>query len=209
LDEPRTRAEQIARAGLLAGIAGNARSRDEGLEAALSQQPDCGLARWHLGQIRLGDEWLTIEEIEQRRAEDERLWEYRQLRGAAQGDPRRELALAGWCHRQGFADAERLHLYQVLRNRSADQSTRKKAMRRLGLESYAGKLLPEAESARLKREAEALRQNLSKWLPEVEKWRKAIEGNHARERNHALERLRAVNDVAAVPALERGLSARG
>ncbi len=207
-NESLSTAARVTREGLLSGIAGNTEYRDSALRRALRTAPDYPLAHWHLGQSRVGDQWLTIEQAEERTTEDAQLEEYRTLREAALGNAQRELALARWCRHHQLRDAEQLHLRQVLANDSTGSGERKQAMDRLGLRPYEGTLLRQDEIERLEAQRKKERKDQAKWWPVVEKWRKAIESGPGRKRTYALKHLRAVKEPAAIPTLESLLSPR-
>ncbi len=199
-------AERITREGLLAGIAGDSHARDVGLRTALSIAPDYALARWHLAQIRIADQWMTIDQAEERTNSDPRHTKYCEMRKAAAGNPRRELSLAGWCRHQGYNDAEKLHLHRVLANASSGSREHRRAMDALGLCMYMGALLPRAEVEQLKARVAKHRKEYAKWLPVVERWCEAIENGRGRKQRYALDELRALRDTAAIPSLELVLS---
>ena len=207
-DEPLATAARITREGLMSGIAGDAETRDTALRRALQIAPDYTLARWHVGQIRVSDHWLAVEQAEQRRTGDAQLAEYRKLRDTVRGNPQRELALAKWCLRQGLRDAEQLHLRRVLASGASGSAERKQAMDRLGLRVYEGALLTRTEIEELKARTAEERKDQARWWPVVEKWRQAIESGPGRKRSYALEQLRAVKDPAAIATLESLLSPR-
>jgi len=205
-DAPLSTAERMTREGLLSGIAGDAKSRDTSLRSALCVAPDYSLARWHLGQVRAGDKWLTLAQVEARMASNSKLEEYRRLCSSALGDPRRELALAGWCRYRGLRDAEQLHLRRVLADDTSGPAERRKAKNRLGLRMYDGELLTKTEIRQSRVQSAQARKDQAKWWRVVEKWGKAIDGGAGRKQRYALEKLRAINDPAAIPALETLLS---
>jgi hypothetical protein len=201
------RADNLARKGVHLGLQGDTTKRAITLRLALRVDPDCELARWHMGQLRVADQWLTIDEAEQTLAQDPQRQEYRRLRDVALDDPERELALARWCHGCELHDAERLHLFRVIRHPSSSQSAKKEAIRKLRLTVYGGMLLTDEEIALYKRQVEQNRQAFEEWVPRIDKWVKAIQGG-ARKRQFALKQFRGLRDPAAIPTLEMLLSTR-
>src|SRR6476660_7902357 len=59
--------------------------------------PDNSLARWQLGQVKVDDEWLSVEEAQRRAEGDPRLAKYQERKETLGDLPKGQLALARWC----------------------------------------------------------------------------------------------------------------
>ena len=68
-------AEELVRAALKAEAAGDSAERERLLRKALKKDPNYAPARWHLGYVRAGKEWLKWDEVQRRAASDPRIAE--------------------------------------------------------------------------------------------------------------------------------------
>jgi hypothetical protein len=102
-------AEELVRAALKAEAAGDSAERERLLRKALEEDPNYAPARWHLGYVRAGKEWLKWDEVQRRAASDPRIAEYRRRFDELAGTAAGELALARWCRDQGLEDHARSH----------------------------------------------------------------------------------------------------
>ena len=87
---------------------GDRGERDRLIEQALRVAPDFAPARWQAGQVRYGDQWLTIDAAVEKGAQDELLAQYRKMRSAYGNSPEGQLTLARWCQKQHLAPKRRL-----------------------------------------------------------------------------------------------------
>ena len=184
----------------------DSKARIDRLRASLALDSDCKLARWYLGEVHVGNDWLPVAEAERQIQTDPRLAEYRKLRAEVIHGLRNELTLAAWCGRQGLTDAEQLHFYRVVNDRSAEPADRRRAMRHLGLQRYGGTLVTPSQLRQIKTQAARDRELLRAWSARVGKWRSSLQGDDPKRRAYALERLRSTTDITAIPALELLLS---
>jgi hypothetical protein len=121
--------------------------RDRLLGEALRKDPECAPARWHSGFVRIGEQWLTLSEVQAKFAADSQLAEYRQVRESLAESPLRELLLARWCEEKRLKDEARFHWLNVLRIEPLNQE----ALGALGVEWYNGMLLTRGQIAGQKR----------------------------------------------------------
>ena len=201
-----SQATRLARQAIHAGLQGDHERRQQLLDSAVRHDPNCKLAHWQRGEIRLGDRWLAVQRYERAMASDEQLREYRSHRAAVRKGHKPELFLAGWCRRQQLHDAERLHLTRVVQHASSSDADRAKAMRRLGLKNYHGMVLTPKEIERIQYQLEQAQREAAHWTPIIQRWREAIAGNQPRKRRYALAKLHELNDASAIPTLQRLLS---
>src|SRR3954447_8952300 len=98
--------------------------------------PDNSMARWQLGQVKVDNEWLSIEEAQRRAEADPRQAKY-QERKEELGDSRQaQLALARWCRGNKLEDEAQFHLSSVL---SVDPNNRE-ALRAAHMRWHDGNL---------------------------------------------------------------------
>jgi hypothetical protein len=200
--------EALVLAALESEVAGYSDRRDELLLEALAADPDCAPARWHSGYVRMGGEWLSVDEIHRRFGADERLAEYRQLRATHADTPMGELALARWCRNAKLEVEERVHWLKALQF----QPFHEEALKNLGMRWYKGLLLTHDQIEQMKtriRQADAGRvERPSKqswgrhWTPLVSKWRRAIEDGSSDVAPSIREELLAVEHHEGLEVLD-------
>jgi hypothetical protein len=154
-------AEELVQGALELEIAGSSGGRDSLLREAMSVDPEYPPARWHSGQVRVGSEWVTVEEAQRRMAGDKRLAEYRRLREAQAGTPQGELALARWCRKNRLETEGRVHWLHVLQV----QPQHEEALNALGMRWERGRLVSHEQAKREGQLVKAARQEPKKnWL---------------------------------------------
>lgn len=189
-------------------VVANPERRAQLLTPLIRQRSNSDLAHWHLGEVQHGDDWLTVDEYVRARKNDTLYREYISRRTEVQKGHHSEFSLAGWCRRQKWFDAERLHLYRVLQSDSANAKDKAKSMLRLGLKNYKGRVLSQKRIESLENELDENRQSVSEWKPLVTKWIAAIEESSAPKRRFALAELRKVDEPKAISTMEYMLSRR-
>lgn len=167
------------------------------------------LAHWHLGKVRRGDEWISIREYAEGRASDPLLQEYLSRRAEVERGRESEFRLAGWCRTQGLHDAERVHLHHVVRNPREATEDRSKAMQRLGLKVYQGRLRTQKQVAFIEQRLEDERRQEAKWRPIIQGWLEGINAGTGRKQRYALSELRQLKDPGAIRTLEKMMAFRG
>src|SRR5262245_38461367 len=81
---------------------------------AVRLAPDVNLARWQLGQMKVGAAWVPIEDAQRSAAANPKLAEYRQLRTQYGDGLDAQAALARWCGKNGLVEEARFHWATVL-----------------------------------------------------------------------------------------------
>ena len=67
------------------------------LHRAVRIAPDNSLARWQLGEVKVGNEWLSVEEAQRRAEADPRQAKYQERKELLGESPQSQIALARWC----------------------------------------------------------------------------------------------------------------
>ncbi len=200
---PPNRAEQLAKSGLRYDLSGDSSKREAELRAALAKNPDCELARWHSGFIKVGDNWVTIADAEKTNASVPSMSEYRRRRDAIPAnDATAELELANWCRKNGLAPQEQLHLARVLRSTDRTSTQESQASSRLGLQRVGNEWLTKHEAQQRQKQADAAAQGRRDWQPLAQRLRNAYSKKGIRAREHWSDELKKVSDVAAISVLE-------
>jgi hypothetical protein len=195
---PETTPERLVRAALEAEIQGNPAERGRLLAEALRLDPTFAPARWHSGFVRIGDEWIKLDDVPQRTAGDRVLAAYRKQRDALVDTADNHRQLARWCRKNQLPEEERVHWAHVLAFDPHDAE----ALAALGLQLYQGRLMSRSQIEREKTAAGRRLQATRVWQPKLLKWRRAIETGAPEKLDEALRGLADVSDPAAIPALE-------
>jgi hypothetical protein len=111
------------------------------LRQVVSIAPDNSLARWQLGQVKVGNEWLSVEEAQRRAEADPRQIRYQERKESLGDSPQAQLALARWCRGNKLEEEAKVHLASVL---SVDPKN-KEALRAAQMRWHDGQLKSVAE----------------------------------------------------------------
>jgi len=199
---------QLVEEALRGEIEGSAR-RDELLQAALKQEPDYAPALWHTGHVRYGGQWLPIDEVPDRAAANKQLTMYHGAREKSPVTVSGQRELAAWCGKRGLADRERAHLTKLLELAPNDAPARA----RLGHVQVDGVWLSAEEVREAAARGERAAKAMLAWRPVLEGLRRDLGGVDQAERNRtfrreqALRKWEAIEDPAAIPAMELVFSA--
>jgi hypothetical protein len=168
------------------------------LREAVRVAPDDEVARWQLGQLKVGDAWVPVEESQRVAAANPKQAEYRQLRTQYGESTDGQLALARWCNKNDLDEEARFHWASAL----AAQPENEEALRALGMWMYEGQPMTPADIAQAKQQVREAKRAAEQWEPIVAKWRRAVFGNNATLRDAALHGIRTLSAAEAIPTLE-------
>lgn len=201
-DTSAARAARLVTAALEAEASGLIERRDALLREALDADPDCAAARWHRGEVRSGDRWLSVDEAARETAAAGKIFDYNNRRLAAGRTAEGQLALARWCRQAGLVEQHRAHAIMAM---AADPQS-EAARAELGMQNYNGLWLTPDEFAetqqRLQREEAAFKQ----YRKQLARWQKGLNSRRSEVRSAAEQELCAVSDPAIIGAIERTLS---
>ncbi len=186
------------RKALEAEAAGNPDQRAELLARAIEADPAYAPAHWQLGQLQADGKWLPIDDAAEQAAASGKLDEYRKLRDQARDTFQDHLKLAKWCASQGLNAAEQAHL--SLAHRLQPNSRELNA--KLGLVPLQGEWVPAANVEEIKQQQKEFDAAARKWRPKLEKLLVAINSDNYTRRADGARSLAAINDLAAIPAME-------
>jgi hypothetical protein len=178
---------------------GNAAMAYALLREAVRVAPDNSLVRWQLGQVKVGDEWLSIEEAQRRAAADPRQVKYGQRKAVMGESPQGQLALARWCTKNDLDDEARFHWTSVL---SVDTAN-KEALRATGLHWRDGQLMTRDQIKESKQDLVETKQASRHWTTSVAAWMRALSDKDKTASTKVVDEIRAVSDAAAIPAFEK------
>jgi hypothetical protein len=160
--------------------------------------PDNSLARWQLGQVKVGNEWLSVEEAERRAEADPRQAKYQERKEALGDSPQGQLALARWCRGNKLDEEARLHWSNVL----LAEPNNKEALRAAHMRWHDGELKTVSQIQEARVESAEAKEASRKWAARVATWMHALSDKNAPVPLAVLEEIRAVDDLAAIPAFE-------
>ncbi len=191
-------AAQLVRQALEAEAQGDASRRSVLLQQALAEHPDCAAAHWQLGEVRVGDRWLSTGEAVRREVESGHVAEYRQQRDKLRPVASDHVKLARWCEKNGLPAEERLHLLWAL----LLAPRMSVVIDKLGLTRYHGQLMtPQQAEAMAERDKQAAIA-VKTWKPKLERLRRDIEGGTVYRQVEAQRELESIDDPHLIPALE-------
>ena len=196
------RAQELAEKGVSARLAGQDEEAKRLILEALRADRECDLARGHANYVRHNDQWSSLTDAEQRTSQDMARQAYVTRRDAAIGRVGEELALAQWCKTQQLEELALLHGIRVIQSRKAPAAARQQARQLLGLQRMGNRWLTPHEYATTKQHFANQSAAMQSWLATCEQWREAIVSGRAKARFHAFAQLRALDDEAAIPALD-------
>jgi hypothetical protein len=192
------------RSGLAAGLAGDSEGRRDKLEAARIIDPDSAAPHWHLGHVRIGDEWKTIAEAEKIARSDAKLNAYLKQRAKYAGSVEGEARLAAWCQRNGLDDQSRAHWYQVLRHDPHGKHG-KKALIALDAVWYRGTLLTKEQAEHQRQLDDRIRRDLKDLKSEIRTLRADMLDGDKLQRAFAMAELKRIRGDVGVVAITQVL----
>ena len=193
--------DRLVQRALESELAGHNDQRETLLRQALAQSPNDRPTRWQLGQIRVGDAWLSPGEVQRAACKDERLAAYRRLRETAGPTVDDQVALAQWCRKNKLGDEEQVHWLSVLQL----QPNHPDAVKALGLRPYQGMLMTKDQIAQMKERMQALNKAIEWWRLPVTRWRNAIDGHETSPPTDVREKVSKVSDSIEMLGLQRSL----
>ena len=193
----RAAAEYVSQA-LQAETEGKNARREARLQDALEAAPDDPAARWHSGYIWADHRWVKFDEVSAVATQNQRLAAYRRMREKCRETIEDQLALAAWCKNAKLPDQWRAHLGNVL----ALNPDQPEARALLGYQRVDGIWLTPQEIGQANLRVAAAIAALNKWKPKLLAIRSGLQNSNPMHREVARQRLSAVQDAAAVPALE-------
>ena len=201
------KAQEYARRALQSDIEGDNVYRDSMLSAALREDPNCQLARWRSGFVRVEDEWISVDDQSALSSRGDGIQkEYESRRNISLDRSREEMNLANWCRRKQLSDVADMHYRRVADNSENAMVLRNAAARKLGLRMILGRWASQEDINEYRLMIRRAERNLQKWSGRISKWARAFKRPRSARASRALDSLRKVCDVSAIPALELMLS---
>lgn len=204
----REQAHALAETGVRFELDGAPRYAQYAWQAALRSDPNCALARWRLGYIRSGDEWVAAGESPSDQRTEEFVSYTKQRDGNLDEGPR-ELTLAFWCRNNGLLERSEVHFQRVFDNRDAPAEARQRAANALGLREFGGEMRSPEQIQELRTQLRQAQLELNFWSKKLAEPLRQLQSSRHKKRQLGLESLRQIDDPAAIPALELSLSTFG
>lgn len=192
---PVSPAQRLVAAALEAEAGGQLESRQTLLEQALDADPQFAAAHWHLGKIRVGDAWLSVDEAIKKTVAEGKIFDYNRRRNTAGRSAAEQAALARWCREQGLTEQHRIHSQLAFQ---ADP-TLVEARDEMRLCAYSDQwsayyALDPEQSQRAAAQHEQWKTQLTSWL------------RLSKKSGNAKDAIRNIADPAAIPVIEQILS---
>ena len=190
---------------LEAELAKDNAARQSALAARISADPTDAPARWHSGQVRVGQDWLPYDKVADHGDRWKEMYDYRQERAKKQNTVKDQLFLADGSRHHKLFDEERAHLSQVV---SLDPQN-SEAHTRLGDIHVEGRWLSHEsvlDSARAVRRWNA---GLARHGESAAKVVKRLRQSSPAQLAKALPQLDFFRAPEAIPALERAVGDAG
>ncbi len=168
------------------------------LSEALAMDPNCAAARWQLGYVRIGDQWIKVDDVPQEMADDARLAAYRKRRDALVDTADNQRQMARWCLKNKLPAEARVHWAKLLEFEPQNAE----ALTALGLEWYEGRLMTRSQIVAERGQAAERNKAYRHWHPQFVRWRAALLGSNSAKADEALAGLAQLDDPAALPSLE-------
>lgn len=197
---PGSDAGELVQAALQSEIDGAPDERRLLLEQALAADPEFAPARWHSGQVENDGSWERFVHEADEDDSTSTLAEYRRLRSGSKNSYEGHLNLANWCRRHDLSAQERAHLTAALER--ADNPNDPVLRNRLGFRLVDGEWLTLDEIETAERNAREMRQNFDLWLPKLQRIARGLQSPRPAVREKHAAQLKAIDDPAALPALE-------
>ncbi|NUQ65429.1 MAG: hypothetical protein HUU20_23420, partial [Pirellulales bacterium] len=199
----RRAASQLVEGALQQELHGSDSLRGELLQAALRRSPDHAPARWHAGYVRVENHWLKFDDLSGVSASDRWLETYRKLRDEYPDSVEGHLALARWCAQRSLEDQARAHRTRIL-EMDPDNAEARGALghRRVGKAWLTPEEIRQTAAA-----AQQTAEGFKRWAPEIQRIAGGLSDRKAVCREQASRQLLAIDDPAAVAAIEQILAA--
>lgn len=204
LPEDAAKAENLVREALFRETLGLNHERQQLLEKAEAAAPDAPAVHWSKGRVRLGEEWVPLDQVPYVASRNPALGEYQQIRDRYPSNAAGQLALAEWCAERGLAEQARAHLLQVL----AEDPDHARARREAGYVRYRGTWVLKSDVEKLQKQERARREALAYWRPRLERVRRELLSESIEDQTRAKACLEEASRADAVEAIELVLAYR-
>ncbi|MCE9545038.1 MAG: hypothetical protein K8T25_05905 [Planctomycetia bacterium] len=194
----RRSADALVGEALQRQIYGQCTQQNQLLFEALSAAPDCAAAHWQSGQVFAYRKWQPVDASITAAQEDNRLTRYLSQRAQTPITVDGQLRLAAWCRHEGLLDQQRAHLTRVL-ELNPDQPD---ARAQLGFTRVGNDWVASTERKQAEADDKTRAASLAAWKPRIEKFARALEATNSKQRSWAAEQIVAIDDPAAVMAIE-------
>jgi len=195
-------AKETVQGVLAAERDGSVTNRARRLRAALRTSPQFAPAQWQSGRVNVDGEWVPVHASISRIAANKMLKEYRAQRDKTPKTLAGQMELAAWCLKQKLYPQQRAHLTAALEINPNHLAARKA----LGHVRVGRTWMSRDELQQRRREAAQAEKELRIWGPKIGSIRDALTSGSRLRYQQGLQRLKAIDDPAAIPAIELGLA---
>ena len=158
----------------------------------------CAAVHWMRGQVQLGQQWLTPEEVAEATRNDLQHMQYLELREKSTDDFAGNQALASWCRVRGMDDQMLAHLERCLWFEPDNASVRNA----LGHRQVNGVWVTPAQMRQEALELAVTQHRLEAWRQPVGQLLIRYSEGDAAERTEVLGEISELSEPTVIPALE-------
>lgn len=195
-------ADNLVKEALYREIYGATSERERLLEEARKLAPKNDAAMWHSGYVKYKDRWTKAEDVPELVGKDVGLARYYARRAESPDTMEGHRNLARWCEKQGLNAQARAHFNRVLEFNGDDAEARQK----LGFRRLNRVWVAEASVKEIEDQARQIARSMQEWLPRIQQIRRGLQASSAATREAAQRDLNSIDDLQALPAMERTLS---
>jgi HEAT repeat protein len=197
-NQQRREAEQIVSEALFHESLGLNVEREKLLAEAERASPDAAAVRWARGQVKHNDRWLDAEELPQLLRTNSPVARYEKKRGEYPDTAAGQWSLARYCQRSGLDQQARAHLVRVLEL----SPNHAEARRELGFVAVENRWVHQDDIRLAAELAKQSRENFDRWQKRMLDLQHDLTARAKAQREAAAKRLAAIDDPAAIPAIE-------
>lgn len=196
--EKAAKAIELAADALRAESSGNLLLRQRLLSEAKATRADCPLVRAQTGDIRVAQQWKSIEDCVASAQADERVPQYEKRRASTPDSLAGHLLLGNWCLSIGLSDQAFGHFQRALLL-DADNAV---ALRALGHQRIGNEWVSPEQIADMQSRSEQVTRSHRQYGEEFIRIRKQLESPREPNRESAVKELASIKDPLAVHSAE-------
>jgi len=192
------RAEQLVQEALAHESLGLSEDRHRLLNEALDAAPEFAPANWHQGRVKIGQNWLSVEEAIETENQQKLRQSYERQRETAPDTVPGQLALADWCAAHCMVAQETAHLNRVIQL----EPNHVEARNRLNQRQVNGRWVQQKDLWKGLQDRQLVQESVAKWQDRLLRVAGGLDDRGSARSDAARRKLVADLDVDAAPAIE-------
>ncbi|HTN76311.1 MAG TPA: polymorphic toxin-type HINT domain-containing protein [Pirellulaceae bacterium] len=191
-------AQGLVREALAQESLGLPAQRDALLAEAERTSPHAASIQWARGVVRFDDRWVASEDVPSLARVNPTLTRYQKLRSEAVASAPAQASLATWCQKHDLPEQARAHWEHVIEL----QPDHAVAREQLGYIRNNSRWLHQPELIAAQRAAAVSAAQFKRWEARIRDLHHDLQARSSQQRQAAAQRLQAIDDPAAIPAIE-------